>query len=137
MSADSSPNVEVVRRQFEAIGRGGMKAAAEFWHPDIDWRAVEGAIDDVGPIRGREAMRRYYEDWAEMVEDMRGGIDRVVYDSGETLVVVLFHSGKGRGSDVSITGRYTVVYTIRDGLIVRGREYETPELAMAALEAAD
>src|SRR6476661_10312262 len=96
--AMSSPNVEVVRRQFEAIERGGMKAAAEFWHPDIDWRAVEGAIDDVGPIRGRQAMRRYYEDWAEMVEDMRGGIDRVVYDSGETLVVVLFHAGKGRGS---------------------------------------
>jgi ketosteroid isomerase-like protein len=133
----SSPNVEVVRRQFEAIERGGMKAAAEFWHPDIDWRAVEGAIDDVGPIRGREAMRRYYEDWAEMVEDIRGGIDRVVYDSGETLVAVLFHAGKGRGSNVSITGRYTVVYTIRDGLIVRGREYETPEQAMAALEAAD
>jgi len=66
------------------------------------------------------------------VEDLRGGIDRVVYDSGETLVAVLFHAGKGRGSNVSITGRYTVVYTIRDGLIVRGREYETQAQALEA-----
>ena|SRR5436190_15098085 len=137
MSQDSSANVELVRRQFEAIGMGGVEAAAEFWHPEIDWRAVEGAVDDVGPIRGRDAMLRYYQDWAEMVDDIRGGIDEVVYDSGETLVVVLYHSGKGRGSNVPIHGRYTVVYTIRDGLIVRGREYETPEQAMAALEAAD
>src|SRR5262245_429446 len=134
---EPSPNVDVVRRQFEAIGRGGIEAAADFWHPDIDWRAVEGAVDDVGPIQGRDAMLRYYKDWVDIVEDIRAGIDRVVYDSGDTLVAVLYTSGKGRGSSVSVTGHYTVVYTIRDGLIVRGREYETPEQAMAALEARD
>jgi ketosteroid isomerase-like protein len=129
-----SRNVEIVRRQFEALERGGVDAAAEFWHPDIEWRAVEGAVDDVGVITGREAMRRYYQDWVEMIDDLRGGIEDVVYDSGEILVAVLFNSGRGRGSSVPIRGRYCVVYTIRDGLIVRGREYETPERAMEALE---
>jgi ketosteroid isomerase-like protein len=129
-----SRNVEIVRRQFEALERGGVDAAAEFWHPDIEWRALEGAVDDVGVITGREAMRRYYQDWVEMIDDLRGGIEDVVYDSGEILVAVLFNSGRGRGSSVPIRGRYCVVYTIRDGLIVRGREYETPERAMEALE---
>jgi ketosteroid isomerase-like protein len=130
-----SPNVETVRRQFEALERGGVDAAAEFWHPDIEWRAVEGAVDDVGVIRGKDAMRRYYQDWVEMIDDLRGGIEDVVYDSGEILVAVLFNSGRGRGSSIPIRGRYCVVYTIQDGLIVRGREYETPERALEALEA--
>jgi ketosteroid isomerase-like protein len=130
-----SRNVEIVRRQFEALERGGVDAAAEFWHPDIEWRAVEGAVDDVGVISGREAMRRYYQDWVEMIDDLRGGIEDVVYDSGEILVAVLFNSGRGRGSSIPIRGRYCVVYTIQDGLIVRGREYETPERALEALEA--
>ena len=130
-----SRNVEIVRRQFEALERGGVDAAAEFWHPDIEWCAVEGAVDDVGVISGREAMRRYYQDWVEMIDDLRGGIEDVVYDSGEILVAVLFNSGRGRGSSIPIRGRYCVVYTIQDGLIVRGREYETPERALEALEA--
>jgi ketosteroid isomerase-like protein len=70
-----------------------------------------------------------------MIDDLRGGIEDVVYDSGEILVAVLFNSGRGRGSSIPIRGRYCVVYTIRDGLIVRGREYETPERALEALEA--
>jgi ketosteroid isomerase-like protein len=57
-----SRNVEIVRRQFEALERGGVDGAAEFWHPDIEWRAVEGAVDDAGVIRGKDAMRRYYQD---------------------------------------------------------------------------
>jgi ketosteroid isomerase-like protein len=131
----SSENADVVRRHFETLEREGLDAAAEFWHPDIEWRAVEGAVDDIGVFCGRDAMRRYYQDWLEMVDGLRAGIDEVVYDSGETLVAVLYHSGRGRGSSVPIQGRYSVVLTIRDGLLVRGREYETPEQALAALAA--
>jgi ketosteroid isomerase-like protein len=129
-----SRNVEVVRRQFEALERGGVDAGAEFWHPDIEWRAVAGAVDDVGVIKGREAMRRYYQDWFETVDDLRGGIEEVVHDSGEILVAVLFNSGRGRGSRIPISGRYCVVYTIREGLILSGREYETREHALDSLK---
>jgi ketosteroid isomerase-like protein len=55
----SQENVEIVQASFEAWGRGGLDAAAEFWDPKIDWRAAEGAIDDAGPIRGVDAMRAY------------------------------------------------------------------------------
>ena len=36
---------------FAAYDSGGLDALAECWHPDIDWRAVEGYLDDVGLIR--------------------------------------------------------------------------------------
>ena len=44
----SQENVEIVRRYFAAYERGGLDARAEFWHPDITWRAAEGALDGVG-----------------------------------------------------------------------------------------
>jgi ketosteroid isomerase-like protein len=50
--AMSEENVEIVRRSFAAYDSGGLDAVAEFWRPDIEWRAVEGYIDDVGVIRG-------------------------------------------------------------------------------------
>ena len=129
-----SENEEVVRRQFEAFERGGVDAAAEYWHPEIEWRAVEGAVDDFGVLKGRDAMRRYYQDWLEMIDDLRGGIEEVLYDAGEHLVAVLYTSGRGRGSEVRMSTCYRVVYTIRDGLVVRGREYETSEQALEALK---
>ena len=127
-------NENVVRRQWEALERGGTDAAAEYWHPEISWRAAQGEVDDVGEIRGREAMCRYYDDWIDMIVDLRGGIDEVVYDSGEYLIAGIQTTGHGRGSKVPMRGRYHVLYTIRDGLIVRGREYGSRAQALAALE---
>jgi len=40
-----------------------------FWSADIDWRAIEGAPDDVGrDARGGGPMRRYYLEWLEMFD---------------------------------------------------------------------
>ena len=43
----SQENVEVVRRALRAFDRD-LDRVAEFWDPDIDWRAIEGAPDDIG-----------------------------------------------------------------------------------------
>jgi ketosteroid isomerase-like protein len=65
----SQENVEVVRRMLQAFADGGLDAMAEFSDPDIDWRAAEGALDDVGEMHGRVAMRRYIQDWIDTFDD--------------------------------------------------------------------
>ena len=59
----SQENLEIVRQSLEAFNSKGVDGLASFWHPDIEWRAVEGAPDDVGEMHGREALRRYAQDW--------------------------------------------------------------------------
>ena len=125
-------NVEVVRRQFEALASGGTEAAAAFWHTDIEWRAVEGAADDVGVMRGREALRRYYEDWFETFEDLSASVGEVVHDEGDRVALSVHNSGRGRASGVLTEGRYFVACVVRAGRIVSGREYETSEQAAEA-----
>ena len=58
MTSRPSP-ADVVREQFTAFA-SGLDAVTRYWHPDIEWRAVEGAADDVGVMRGHEPRRRYY-----------------------------------------------------------------------------
>ncbi|MEK6252930.1 MAG: nuclear transport factor 2 family protein [Actinomycetota bacterium] len=125
-------NVEVVRRQFDAFEQGGLNAVAEFWHPEIEWRAVEGAADDVGIIRGRDGVRRYYEGWIEVFDQLHAEVEDVIFEAEEQVGVVVHNSGRGRSSGVQTEGRYYVVCKIRDGLIVSGREYETREEALEA-----
>ena len=82
----SQENVEVVRQAWKAYVDGGLAAMAEFWDPDIDWRAAEGAIDDVDELHGPVAVRRYIQDWIDtfddnsvVVEELRDvGDDRVL-----------------------------------------------------------
>lgn len=53
----SEENVEVVKDALDAFGRGGLDAMADYWTEDVEHRAVEGAIDDRGPMHGKAAVR--------------------------------------------------------------------------------
>ena len=128
----SQENVEIVRDSVRAFAEGGLAAMAQFWAADIDWRAIEGAPDDVGEIRGPEALRGYFQDWIDTFDD----IDLVVgelRDAGDGRVVATQHvTGRAKGERGRNGARYAVVYTVRGGKIVRGREY----IDHVALEAA-
>ena len=128
----SQENVEVVRALFEAWGRGGLDALAEFWDPRIDWRAAEGALDDAGPIHGVDAMRAYVQDWLDDFDELRVEAEELI-DAGEQVVAVQRISGRAKASGIETEIRYAVVYTIRDGKIVRGREYWERAQALEAV----
>jgi ketosteroid isomerase-like protein len=102
------------------------------WAPDVDHRAIEGAPDDVGPIVGRDAMRAYLADWYEMFPDLEVLPEEIVDAGPERVIVVLHVTGTAKASGVPTELRLAVVYTIRAGRIVRGREYMTKGQALEA-----
>jgi ketosteroid isomerase-like protein len=130
MSAEST---EVVRKQFEAFERGDLAAVARFWHPDIEWRAIEGAADDVGVMHGHDALRRYYGDWVETLDDLRAGVEEILFEDHDRVAAVVRNSGLGRVSRAPAEGRYYVACLVRDGQIVVGREYATRQDALEAV----
>jgi uncharacterized protein len=127
----SQEDVEVVRRYYPAYDRGGLDGLAELWHPDINWRAAEGAIDDVGLMEGPDALRDYYRQWEETFEKLRMEVEELL-DAGDRVVAVVRWIGQMKGSDAEIEIRYAIVYTTRDGKIATGREYLTREEALEA-----
>ena len=119
----------MVRQAIDAYTDRGIDAWAEFFAPEVNWRAIEGAADDVGEMDGVPAMRAYLQDWLDMFDDLTIEILQLT-DVGDDRVVAEHHiAGRAKISGVETELRYAVVYTVRNGKIVRGREYATIEQA--------
>ena len=129
----SQENVEIARRGLLALERGGVDAAAKFWHPEITWRAIEGAPDDVGEMHGIEAARRYVEDWFDTFDNFRSEPEELIAVGDDQMVAVVHISGRAKASGIETELRYASVSTVRDGKIVRVREYATKGEALKAV----
>jgi ketosteroid isomerase-like protein len=126
-------NVEIVRAYLSAPEEGGLDAIAKFLDPDISWRAIEGAPDDVGEMVGAAAVVRYLNDWVDLFDDI-AQVPVELMDVGDDRVVAVQHvTGRAKLSGVETELRYAVVYTLRDGKILRAREYSDREQALQAV----
>ena len=129
----SRENVELVRASLEAFADRGLDAMAEFWATDIDWRAIEGAPDDVGVMHGPEAVRRYFQEWVDMFDGITNVPEELLDAGDDRVVAVQRAAGRARASGVDTEIRYAVVYTVREGRIAGGREYIDRDRALEAV----
>ena len=108
-------------------------AWVELWDPEIEWDASTHPLPDLaGVYRGKESTLRWWRVWLEAWKTVR--VDYELRDAGDR-VVGLFHQqmrGNYTGIDVA-SGRYAMVFTFRDGLIVHARFYGRPSEALEAV----
>jgi ketosteroid isomerase-like protein len=129
----SQENVEIVRRAFTVFARGGLDAAAEFWDPEINWRAAEGAPDDVGEMHGIAAARRHVEDWFDTFDELSGEPEELIAVDEDRVLTIIHLSGRAKASGIRTELRFASVATIRDSKIVHVREYLTKDQALKAV----
>src|ERR1700738_3110317 len=106
----SQENVEIVRSGFLAFADRGFDGLAEFLHPEINWRAMEGAPDDVGEMNGIEAARRYMQDFPDMFDDFTAEIEEVCDVGADQVVAVIHTTGRAKRSRVPTELRYAALY---------------------------
>ena len=125
----SEENVKAVRDAAAAFNRGDLDTWSEFWTDDIDYRAIEGAIDDRGPMHGKAAVRAY---WLDNFDNFRSEAVELLDAGEDTVIAVVRISGLAKLSGIETDLTYAAFYTIRDGKIARGREYWTRDEALEA-----
>jgi ketosteroid isomerase-like protein len=128
----SQENVEIVRAQyvsFERVAEGGdvHSWVLGYFHPNCEYRPVE----EVDAIRGHEALIEWTERWLEAWSSYSDQVEEII-DGGEIVVAAVTISGRGRTSDVEIGQRFFHVFEMRDGRILRLREYLDRDSALEA-----
>src|SRR3954454_2747064 len=130
----SQENVEIVRREYEALAARDWVAIAEIWHPDIELEADESA-PGAGLYRGLDEITRFFDTWSELYSEYQVEAEEI-RDAGDRLVVMERFAGrglKGSGSEAWLEGRLFRLIIFKNGKIWRVKEYPT---WAAALEAA-
>ena len=129
----SQENVEFVRRWYEvATSKADLLAAMPrtmaFCHPDVEWSAPE----DGTTYRGREGVRQRLKEWLNSFDDYRYEIDRIIDCGNDEVLVKASEVGRGAASGAEVRQTNYELLTIRDGLIVRIREYYDEGKALEA-----
>jgi ketosteroid isomerase-like protein len=128
----SQDNLDVVKLAYEALARGGLDRFMEHFTDDVEYRAVSGAPDDIGPIHGKTALRAWLKDWFDTFDGFKMELLELIDAGEDTVVWVERFGGRARRSGIQIDLVIGGVFTIRDGKLARGREYATREQALEA-----
>ena len=130
----SQENVEVVKVADEVFAREGLDRFMEHFADDVEYHVLAGADDLIhGPIHGKDAVRAWLLDWIDMFESFWMELAELTDAGGATVFTAERYGGRARLSGIETDSANWTVFSIRDGKIAGGREYETRE---AALEAA-
>ena len=120
----SQENVEFAARWYEVTTSktellAAMSRTMSFCHPDVEWSAPE----DGTTYRGREGVRQRLEEWLQSFADYRYDVQRIIDCGGDEVLVEATEVGRGVKSGAEVRSTNYELLTIRDGMIVRIREF--------------
>ena len=130
----SQENVEVVARFYGLATTKAEILAALPWtmdlcDPEIEWTVPE----DGTTYRGREGVRQRLTEWLASFDDYRYEVQRIIDCGGNEVLVEATEVGRGAASGAEVRSTNYELLTIRNGMIVRIREfYDTGDAFEAA-----
>jgi ketosteroid isomerase-like protein len=128
----SQENVERVRQAVEAINHGDFEAALDGAHPDIEWQTLD-AFPDAGTYHGPEGLRAFFQTWLDTFRGLRLHLEKCEAVDEDRVIAMVRVSGEGAGSGVEVASPpFFQLFEFRDGLLIRGRMFQTESEALEA-----
>jgi ketosteroid isomerase-like protein len=111
----SQKNVDIVRRQIDAYRSGDYEAALAPFHPEV---VCDVTVRPEGRMYlGREGLAEAIRVWVGTWDDWKWEIEELI-DAGDSVLIVVRESGRGKGSGVNVVQQTFWVFTLRDRQIV-------------------
>jgi ketosteroid isomerase-like protein len=128
----SQENVEAVLRSYETFNEYGVEAtaAAGWWHEDIEWHDPP-EFPDAGIHRGIEAAKAALQGYVDVGGHMKIHVDECI-DAGDEVFVRWQARVRGASSGAPAEGSMYHVFTVKDGKLVRLRQYLDRDAALVA-----
>ena len=142
----SAENVELVKRLLQMFARREHEAVFTFYDTDIEWDAsnfggesASGVPDDLqGIYHGHEGVRTYWRRGLQAWAALEFEVDDVL-DAGDDVVALIRNQRQwGRRSGIATDmPPYGLVFTIRNGKVVRWRAGSDERSALKAAGLSD
>jgi steroid delta-isomerase-like uncharacterized protein len=129
-------NIQLVKDHLTAFGRGDLKSALAIVAEDVDWQSpatqtYPAEISWASPRYTREQVADFFQELGEKVQTERFDITAIIAQ-GERVVVEGSNRGRVRATGRSYAHDWLMVFTMRDGQIVRHRHYyDTSDVVVA------
>jgi ketosteroid isomerase-like protein len=132
----SRENVEVVRQVFEAFNSEDIEVILALTHTDFELEVPPSVSAEPDVYRGHDGMRRYWESFQDAMDVIRIHPERLD-DAGESVVVAMHLTAKGRSTGISVEQRSVGVWRIRDAKVIRIRAFASRAEALLAVGLTD
>jgi ketosteroid isomerase-like protein len=127
----STENIDALRAALEAFNSRDIGRILGFLDPDFEVEVPPALSAEPDTYRGHEGARRYFESFWETMDEIRFRPQRF-WDAGESVVVAMRLTAKGRHTAIPVEQRFAQVWTFRDGKATRARTYLSEAEALNA-----
>jgi ketosteroid isomerase-like protein len=132
----SQENLELVRHIFEVFNTEDIDQIVTLIHSELVVEIASEVSAEPDTYEGEEGMRRYFSSFRDVMEEIRFEPERL-WDAGESVVVALRLTAKGRQTAIAVEQRSAGVWTFRDGKVISVRAYASPTEALLAAGVAE
>jgi len=125
-------NLETVQRLYDAFAKRDTQRIREIFAPDIEWIQNEG-FPNGGRHRGTDAVVNdvfgvFRKEWKEFKSVVAQWIE-----SGDTVIALGEYRGRHLSTGKQAIAAFAHVYDLRDGRIIRFRQYTDTAMIAAAM----
>jgi uncharacterized protein len=120
----SEQHVSIVRKTYEAFGRGDIAGVLATLHPEIEWREADNFIyADGNPYIGHNAVlegvfMRLGTEWDDFAAS-----PTEILDAGDTVVAHGYYSGTYKKTGEKVQAQFAHLFTFRDGKVAKFQQY--------------
>ena len=127
----SQENVDLVRRGYEALARGDLDALFQILDPDVEMDDAAN-FPEASVYKGHQGVLDFLSQQAPVWDDFQILPERFIAVEDKVLVL---HKQVGRSkiTGLQLEARYAHVWTIRDGLGIQNRTYDSWEAGLKAV----
>ncbi len=120
-------NVQIIKEHFAAFGRGDVQSALSIVAENVDWqspvtRTQPEEITWAAPCHNREEVIQFFQELADKVQPEKFEIIGFIAQ-GDKVVVEGRNQGQIKSTGRSYEHDWVMVFTVRDGKILRHRHY--------------
>ena len=127
-------NAEIVERGIRAYNEDGVDALIEFVHPEFEMTTPPGIAAEPDTYRGRDGVRRYFESFLEIMDEVRIEPTEIV-GSGNDVLIRFNLVARGKATGIEVDQKAYGIWEIDDGMLRGIRFFPTDEELRSAFGA--